>query len=212
MRPANIIVLASTNSHKFAEFQTLFKSFPQVHVAPAQDYLRNASKLALVENSDHYYQNALAKARACNHGCHYPSLSDDSGIEVEALGGRPGVKSHRYAIPRAGETQDEANIKKLLGELSAVGPGKRQARFVCHLALVMEGKLIHTVGALDGQIATEPRGNHGFGYDPIFIPNGETKTLSELGPEFKLKNSHRTLALQAMFEEIERQEIILAKP
>lgn len=217
MRQANLIVLASTNRHKFEEFLELAKANTVAQAlglsfAPADQYIRNAEKLSLVETSDHYYDNAIAKARACNHGCHYPSLADDSGIEVDALQGKPGVRSHRYAIPRAGETQDEANIKKLLQELQGVPAEKRTARFVCHLGLVMEGTLVHTIGVLEGTISAEPRGTAGFGYDPIFIPTGSQKTLAELGPFEKNKISHRNRAFEALMEEIQSKKIVIAKP
>lgn len=212
MRTANTIVLASTNRHKFEEFVQLFRPYPGIVIAPANEYIRNADKLGLVETSDHYYDNAIAKARTCNHGCHYPSLADDSGLEVDALGGRPGPKSHRYAITQKGETQDEANIRKLLEELKSVPKEKRAARFVCHLALVMEGKLLHVVGTMEGTIADAPRGRDGFGYDPIFIPQGHTRTLAELGMEVKNKSSHRAAAIQNLMDEIKKQEIVLAKP
>ncbi|MBU6154264.1 MAG: RdgB/HAM1 family non-canonical purine NTP pyrophosphatase [Bdellovibrionales bacterium] len=212
MRTANVIVLASTNRHKFEEFRELIARHSGVELHPIEEHIRNADKLGYVETSDHYYDNAIAKARACNHGCHYPSLADDSGLEVDALGGKPGVHSHRFAIPKAGETQDSANVKKLLEAMKNVPEGQRTARFVCHLALVMEGKLVHVVGTLEGSIAREPQGTGGFGYDPIFIPKGQTQTLSELGNEIKNKISHRAQAVAHLMEEIKQQEIVLAKP
>ncbi len=212
MRAANTLVLASTNRHKFEEFSALFKAWPEIHLKPVQDFIRNSEKLGLVETSDHYSENAVAKARTCNQGCHYPSLSDDSGLEVDFLNGGPGVRSHRFAIPKAGETQDSANIKKLLEALKGVPTEKRTARFVCHVALVMEGKIIHAVGTLEGFISLEPYGNGGFGYDPIFIPKGQTKTLAELGSEMKNTISHRAQAVSHLMEELKRQEIVLAKP
>jgi XTP/dITP diphosphohydrolase len=212
MRNANTIVLASTNRHKYEEFVTLFKKYPELEIASVDQYIRNAEKLSYVETSDQYEDNAVAKARTCNHGCHYPSLADDSGIEIDALNGRPGVRSHRYAIPRAGETQDVANVKKLLEELKNVPVEKRTARFVCHLAFVMEGVLIHTVGTLEGTIATEVHGTGGFGYDPVFIPNGYNKTLAELGVDVKNKISHRARAVQSLMEQITQKEIVIAKP
>ncbi len=212
MRKADILVLASANRHKYEEFKILFKNYPKIQIAPANEFIRNVDKLGLTETSDHYYDNAIAKARTCNHGCHYPSLADDSGLEVDALEGRPGVRSHRFAIPTKGQTQDQANNLKLLDELKKFPADKRGARFVCHLVLVMEGILVHTVGILDGTIATEIRGADGFGYDPIFIPRGETKTVAELGPDFKARLSHRALAVQNLMLEINKQEIVLAKP
>jgi XTP/dITP diphosphohydrolase len=210
MRTANVLVLASTNRHKFEEMRVLFKRYPEITLEPVNEYIRNAEKIGMVETSEQYSENAIAKARVANHGCHYPCIADDSGIEVEALEGRPGVRSHRYAIPKKGETQDQANNEKLLGELK--GQTNRNARFVCHMALVMEGTLVHVVGTLEGTIAEATRGPAGFGYDPIFIPKGYTQTLAELGPEEKNKISHRAIAVAQFMEEIKKQEIILAKP
>ncbi len=212
MRQTQTLILASTNRHKFEEMSILFKSASELILTPANEFIRNTEKLGLVETSDHYYDNAFAKARACNHACHYPSLADDSGLEVDALSGAPGVKSHRYALARAGETQDEANIKKLLESLKNVPAEKRTARFICHLVLVMEGTHLHTVGTLEGSIAMEPRGRDGFGYDPIFIPKGETKTLAELGPDLKNRISHRAHAVQALLEQLKTREWIISKP
>jgi len=212
MRKADTVVLASTNRHKFEEITSLFKDYSAIEIAPANAYIRNADKLGVVETHDHYYDNAIAKARLCNHGCHYPSLADDSGLEVDAMEGRPGVRSHRYAIPRAGQTQDQANNIKLLDELKNIPAEKRTARFICHLALVMEGVFVHTVGVLDGTIAMEARGTRGFGYDPLFIPKGQTKSLAELGADYKEKYSHRALAVAAMIEELKKRDLVLAKP
>lgn len=212
MRASNTIVLASTNRHKFEEFETLFKKYPELTIAPMQDYIRNADKLGLVEIHDQYLENSMAKARACNHGCHYPSLADDSGLEVMALEGRPGVRSHRYAIPKLGQTQDLANNQKLLDELKNVPQAQRTARFVCHLVLVMEGTLFHATGVLEGSIAFEARGVEGFGYDPIFIPKGMDKTLAELSPAQKNKISHRALAVDQLMAELATKEIVISKP
>jgi XTP/dITP diphosphohydrolase len=212
MRTAQTIVLASTNRHKFEEFSMLLGRYPGIEVRPADAFLRNADKLSLVETSDHYQDNAVAKARACNQGCHYPSLADDSGLEVDFLGGKPGARSHRFAIPKAGETQDAANIKKLLEAMKSAPMEQRGARFVCHLALVMEGKLVHVVGTLEGTIAREPAGEDGFGYDPIFIPRGQSRTLAELGSDIKNQISHRAQAVAHLMEEIKQQEIVLARP
>ena len=212
MRASNIIVLASTNRHKFEEFESLFKKYPELKIAPIQDYIRNSDKLALVETSNQYFENALAKARTCNHGCHYPSLADDSGLEVMALEGRPGVRSNRFSTPKLGQTQDQANIEKLLLELKNTPTSQRTARFVCHLALVMEGTLFHSVGILEGTIAHEPRGIEGFGYDPIFIPQGSDKTLAEMNPVQKNKISHRALAVEKLMQELVAKEIVFAKP
>ena len=210
MRTAHTLVLASTNRHKFEEMTLLFKRYPEISLVPVNEYIRNSEKIGMVETSDQYVENAIAKARLANHGCHYPCVADDSGIEIEALQGRPGVRSHRYAIPKKGETQDQANNDKLLAELK--GQTNRKARFVCHLSLVMEGTHVNVVGIMEGTIAEAARGPMGFGYDPVFIPDGYTQTLAELGTEQKNKISHRALAVAQLMEEIKKQEIVLAKP
>lgn len=212
MRQTQTIVLATTNRHKFEEMTSLFKPYSEIEIVPADRFLRNADKLGMAEVFNTFAENAAAKARACNYGCHYPSLSDDSGLEVDALGGRPGVKSHRYAIPKAGQTQDQANNIKLLDELKSVGSDKRTARFVCSLALVIEGILVQASGVLEGTIATEPRGHQGFGYDPLFIPKGFSQTLAELGPQKKNEISHRALAIKSLMNEVKSRDIVLARP
>ena len=215
MRNVNTLVLASSNRHKFEEFRILLTRHLDIQIAPMNQFIRNSEKLSLVETSDDYYGNAISKARACNLGCHYPSLADDSGIEVDALQGKPGVHSHRFAIPQAGQTQDQANNLKLLEALKNTGPEKRTAKFVCHLILVMEGTLIHSVGTLEGTIADKIRIGHesqGFGYDSLFIPKGYDQTLSELGWDVKNKISHRAVAVQGLINEIRTQEIVFAKP
>lgn len=212
MRVANTLVLASTNRHKYEEFETLFKKYPEIQIAPVQDFIRNSDKLELVETSSSYVENAIAKARACNHGCHYPSLADDSGLEVMALEGRPGSRSHRFAIPKLGQTQDQANMIKLLEELKNVPQSQRNARFVCHLALVMEGTLFTATGVLEGSIAFEPKGVEGFGYDPIFIPKGMNQTIAEMSPAQKNKISHRALAVDQLMLDLINREVVLTRP
>ena len=210
MRTSHTLVLASTNRHKFEEMTLLFKPYPEVTLVPVNEFIRNPEKIGSVETSDHYTENAIAKARLANHGCHLPCLADDSGIEVEALAGKPGARSHRYGIPKKGETQDQANIEKLLAALK--GSKNRNARFICHLALVLEGTLVQSVGILEGTIAESISGSAGFGYDPIFIPKDYTQTLAEIGIDQKNKISHRARAVALLMEEIKKKDIILAKP
>jgi XTP/dITP diphosphohydrolase len=144
------------------------------------------------EEGSTYYENARAKvqfgrARSAEDWV----LGEDSGLEVAALGGRPGILSARYA-PEG----DEA-IAKLLEELRGVED--RRARYVCELvALAPDGRELRGTGVLEGAIAEEPRGSEGFGYDPVFIPRGEERTVAELGDEWKSQNSHRARAAQAL--------------
>jgi XTP/dITP diphosphohydrolase len=212
MRQSNIIVLASNNRHKLEEFQALISKYPPLEVHVAADYLRNSDKLAAVETHSDYAANAAAKARLVNWGCHYPALGDDSGLEVDALSGGPGVRSHRYATAKAGESQDAANIQKLLGELKGRPMEARKARFVCTLVLVMEGIHLTGTGVWEGRIAEAPSGKGGFGYDPVFIPDGFQKTVAELSAEEKNQHSHRAKALNALMAEAAKIGIVFAKP
>ena len=216
MRLANRIVLATTNPDKFKEFSALFRTYPDLELIPADSVLRNPEKLGFVERHDTYVENSIAKARLANHGCHYPVLADDSGIEVSALGGRPGVKSFRYAQVK-GRTlsrieQNRANNELLLSELKGRTGDERKARFVTTLALCMEGILIHATGTLEGTIADAPRGDQGFGYDSIFIPTGSNRTLAEMTENEKNAISHRGKALQELMLQVKARGIVFVKP
>ena len=122
-----------------------------------------------------------------------PCLADDSGLEVDALGGRPGVRSARYA---GEDATDAENNQKLLEALRDVPDAQRTARFRCAIALVdANGREVALVeGTCEGRIGREPKGSHGFGYDPLFMPDGFTQTIAELGPETKDQISHRAKA------------------
>jgi XTP/dITP diphosphohydrolase len=123
-------------------------------------------------------------------------LGEDSGLEVEGLGGAPGIRSARYA-PEGREA-----IARLLGELRGVEGEGRRARYVCELvALSPEGLEVRGTGALEGRIATEARGSEGFGYDPVFVPDGEERTVAELGNAWKALHSHRARAAHALRHE-----------
>jgi XTP/dITP diphosphohydrolase len=144
------------------------------------------------EGSDSYLENARAKA-AYGREARRDALvlGEDSGLEVEALGGAPGIRSARYGA-EGGEA-----IERLLGELRGVE--NRAARYVCELVLLGPGgEELRGSGVLEGRIAEEPRGSEGFGYDPVFVPAGEEQTVAELGNEWKSRNSHRARAAQAL--------------
>jgi XTP/dITP diphosphohydrolase len=127
-------------------------------------------------------------------------LGEDSGLEVDGLGGRPGIHSARYAGPGAG---DQANVARLLEELRGVGEPGRKARYVCELVCLSPGlEEFRGSGVLEGSIADEPRGSAGFGYDPVFVPEGETATVAELGDEWKREHSHRARAAAALREAV----------
>lgn len=210
MRIANKVILATLNRDKFEEFEKLLESHSQIELVPAEALIRNPEGLKFVERYDSYLENALAKARLANQASHYPALADDSGLEVEALQGKPGVRSHRYAPPQNKISQDQANVELLLSEMKSAS--QRNAKFTCTLALVIEGILLHSTGILEGTICESPRGTHGFGYDPVFIPQGSTKTLAEMTESEKNAISHRAKALQGLMAQVKAHGIVFAKP
>ena len=210
MRLSNQIVLASTNRGKFEEFRDLLKPYSQIELLSAEEIVRNPAKLKHAEQYSTYLENSAAKARLINLASHYPALADDSGLEVEALAGKPGVYSARYAPPVAGLSQDQANVRRLLEDLKDASNLK--ARFVCTLSLVIEGILIHSTGVLEGTLIRTPRGENGFGYDPIFVPSGSSKTLAEMSDVEKNTISHRAKALQDLMNQAKAHSLVFAKP
>ncbi|MGH2812528.1 MAG: RdgB/HAM1 family non-canonical purine NTP pyrophosphatase, partial [Actinomycetota bacterium] len=158
---------------------------------------------AVEESGESYLENALIKARAISEATAKPALADDSGIEVDALGGRPGIHSARFAGPEATDAQNNA---KLLSMLEGVPPEGRTARYRCVAVLVFpDGREIAGVGACEGSIEFEPRGSGGFGYDPYFVPEGESQTMAELTPERKNEISHRGRALRGLADQLRRE-------
>ncbi|MDH3200576.1 MAG: XTP/dITP diphosphatase [Myxococcales bacterium] len=184
------IILATSNAGKLAEYERLLAGVPDVELESLESL---AGLVHVVEDGDTFHANALKKARAVAAVTGVPSMADDSGLEVDALGGRPGVHSARYAGTDATAAQ---NNEKLLQELSGVRGDERTARFRCAIVLV-DGKgreLLVAEGACEGRIAASPRGTHGFGYDPLFIAHGHQQTMAELLPEKKNQISHRAKA------------------
>jgi XTP/dITP diphosphohydrolase len=182
-------VLASKNANKARE---LARALPGWEVE-----LLDAAQFP-PEHGATYHENALAKARFGRELAAADAwvLGEDSGIEIEALGGRPGIASARWA---------EDGVARALAELDRVAPEARGARYVCELvALGPEGEELRGRGELSGRIADEPRGSEGFGYDPIFVPEGETRTVAELGNEWKATNSHRARAARALAAAFDR--------
>ena len=150
-----------------------------------------------------FYENARAKAAfgRVRGDAEDWILGEDSGLEVDGLGGGPGIRSARYAHERA---TDAENVVKLLAELRDADDRARSARYVCELVcLTPTGDEVRGSGVLTGSIARERAGSGGFGYDPVFVPDGETKTVAELGDAWKAKNSHRARAARAMRDALE---------
>lgn len=186
------IVLATRNRKKLEELQRILNDI-KVTLLSMQDF-ENLEEIK--EDGISFEENALKKARYVAQKTGLPAVADDSGLEVDALQGRPGVKSARYAGEHA---TDEENIKKLLMELEVVPADRRTARFVCYIALVFpEGKEYVFSGIINGIITEEPRGNYGFGYDPVFQPDGSDKTFAEMLPQEKDRISHRRKALEQL--------------
>jgi XTP/dITP diphosphohydrolase len=189
------VVLASRNQHKLREFGRL--------LAPAGIAVESlAADVTLPpEDGDTFSDNALPKARAAAEATGRPAIADDSGIESEALGGRPGVRSARYAGERA---SDQQNLDKLLAEAPA-GSG---LRYVCAVAFVdpRTGEERVFLGECHGRLAAAPRGSGGFGYDPAFLPDeyGHERTMAELNDDEKDRISHRGRALAAFVSWLRR--------
>jgi len=194
------VVLATGNVGKLREMSAL--------LAPLGFELLTQSSLGIPspeETGTTFLENALLKARHAAGAARLPAISDDSGIEVDALDGRPGVYSARFAGERA---TDRENLNQLLAELHGVHPEFRQARYHCVIVFVRSADDPDPVvahGKWEGQIALEPRGTGGFGYDPIFIPAGLHSTAAQLTAEQKNKISHRALALLALVDELREQ-------
>lgn len=198
------VVVATGNPHKVAEIQAAFADFNQARedweFVPLSDL---GSFPEPVEDGDTFLDNARIKACAAVAATGLPCLADDSGLEVDALGGRPGVRSSRYAGEHA---TDGENNQLLLFELSGTPDGKRTARFRTVLVLLYpDGSEVTAEGAVEGFMGREPRGDNGFGYDPLFYPaiyQGET-TMAELSMEQKNRISHRGNALAALRRRLE---------
>jgi len=192
------VVLASSNKGKLRELATLLA--PLGYDVIAQNTLGIETP---PETGDTFTANALLKARHAAAVSNLPSLADDSGIEVDALDGRPGIYSARYAGEGA---SDEDNLRKMLREMEGVPAGKRTARYQCIIAFVSaadDPNPILATGAWEGTLITAPRGLGGFGYDPIFIPSGFDRTAAELDPAEKNSLSHRGKALRALVTQLQ---------
>lgn len=185
--------LVSKNAHKARELAVLM---PGWEIVPTL-----ATELP-DEVGETFYENARAKARF-GRTVDPPdrwTIGEDSGLEVEGLGGRPGIFSARYAGPGA---SDEENVAELLAELAGVTGAGRRGRYVSELVcLTPELDELRGTGTLEGTIAASPRGSQGFGYDPVFVPDGEERTVAELGNEWKARRSHRAAAARKLREAV----------
>ncbi len=197
---AGRLALATGNRGKIREIRSLLSGLG-IDIVTCDDF---EGWPALEETGDTFEDNAASKALELSRWAGMPALADDSGLEVKALGGEPGVMSARYAGKQG---DDAANIARLLREMEDVPVGQRGARFVCVLVLASpRGERVEIRETCGGDITIAPKGELGFGYDPVFIPGGMEKTMAELSLDDKSAVSHRGKALRrlrAMFENAE---------
>lgn len=187
------LLVATRNAHKTEEIQRILG--PQFDVT---DLAAHPEIPHIAESGTTFQENAILKAVAVSKRMPGFVIADDSGLEVEALGGAPGIHSARYV---GINSTDQEKTDKLLDELARIGATKnaRRARFRCVLALACKGEILGVFeGIVDGQIADRPRGSHGFGYDPIFMPEGFQQTFGQLAPVEKNQLSHRARALEKL--------------
>ena len=192
MRP--VLLLASANQGKLRELRTILDGLGVELVGLAEAGLGEPP--AVEETGDTFLEKALLKGRAYAAWSGLAAVADDSGLEVDALGGAPGVRSARYAGPGAG---DQANLDKLLAALEGVPPERRTARFRCAAVLVdpAAGEW-HAEAAWEGRLLDAPRGSGGFGYDPVFLPDGWELTSAQVDQATKDAASHRGKAFRAL--------------
>lgn len=184
------LLLATGNEHKLQELKSLLQGLPYDVVSPADIGI----DATIDETGSSFEENASLKAKAMAAKSHLLTLADDSGLEVDALNGAPGILSARYAGANA---TDSERISFLLSQLKGVPYDKRQAKFRCVIAIaVPEGKVELCHGECHGYITFQPTGEHGFGYDPVFYLPELGKTMAELLPEIKNNISHRGQAIR----------------
>ena len=189
------IAIASRNAHKLREIGRICADWPvewltvESHDGPWPD---------VEETGDTYLENAVLKARAVAEALGVPALADDSGIEVDALGGRPGPRSARFSGPDA---TDEGNLQALMQAVAGVPAGGRSARYRCVAAIAWPGgEVLHAEGVCEGALVGKRHGQRGFGYDPIFVPVGWEDTMAELSDEQKDRISHRGRAFRSLHD------------
>jgi len=187
------VVLATANPGKLREIRAILAGHA-LDVVPQSDLGITAAE----ENGSTFVANALIKARHAARLSGLPAIADDSGLEVDALQGEPGVRSARYAGPGS---SDAANIALLLSELTSVPEDRRTGRYRCAMVFVRDAHDAAPIvreAVWEGRIGRVPRGGNGFGYDPVFLPAEGTCTVAELDSDAKNRSSHRARALQAL--------------
>jgi len=190
------VVLATRNRGKVSEMQALLRDL-DVEILPVDEV---GDIPDVIEDGNTFYENAMKKAREVAAASGLVAIADDSGLEVDALAGRPGVFSARYAGEGA---TDQENYLRLLEEMKGVPRQERTARFRCVMvACRPDGECISSEGKCEGRITDSPRGSQGFGYDPVFVPEGDRRTMAELSREEKNRISHRAAALGSLRDKL----------
>lgn len=201
--PGSKVVLATHNPGKLAEFREL--------LAPLPITLVSAGELGLSEpdeTASDFAGNAAIKARAAAAAAGLPALADDSGLVVHGLDGAPGVESARWAGPERDFARAMRRVHDALAErFGSFERADRRAAFVCVLALAFPGGDLRTFeGRVEGTLVWPPRGSRGFGYDPVFVPEGETRTFAEMDRAEKARHSHRARAVEALIGAVRRAD------
>ena len=191
----DVVAIASRNEHKLREIRRICPDWPVrwlTMLDPAAEPWPDVE-----ETGATYLDNASLKARTVAAALGVPALADDSGIEVDALGGKPGVRSARFAGEHA---TDEQNLRELIRSVAGIPAGGRTARYRCVavLAFPAEDEEVHAEAVCEGALVRKPRGGAGFGYDPIFVPAGWDRTMAELTDVEKDRISHRGRAFRAL--------------
>ena len=196
------LVIATRSRHKMAEIRRILADVPHLEILDLDDAeVRYDPAEEALEPHETFEENAASKAAFFFEKTGLPTVADDSGLEVEALNGRPGVRTKRFAPGEGleGEARDRANNAYLLHLLEGMAPPDRGARYVCVAALVSGSGEIRTFrGEAPGTVLTEPRGGGGFGYDPIILDESSGRSFAELSPEEKNERSHRGRAFRAL--------------
>lgn len=199
------IIAATRNKNKVAEMKDILSEAGITEVITLDEAGVEGD---VEETGTTFAENALLKARAAYMATGLPSIADDSGLSVDVLGGEPGVYSARYASENGENSDDDANIEKLLGKLKGVPENERTARFVSAIAFIDEnGNEICTIGKCEGIITGEKRGSKGFGYDPVFFYAPFGKTFGELSEEEKNSISHRANGIKALCEKLKNKGV-----
>ena len=193
------VLIATKNQGKVEEFKVLFKKYDiqVISLLDLSDEIEDVEETGVT-----FAENAKLKAEEISSVLNVPVLADDSGLVIDALDGRPGVYSARYA---GLDKNDQDNNEKVLNELKSISMENRTARFVCVLAVARPGvDTFFVEGTCEGKIACSEKGENGFGYDPLFIPEGHSKTMAEISPELKNQISHRGRAINELEEWLDK--------